>query len=171
MFHLINLHLLRKRCRLRSGTIFLSMLEYQKMWLLNMLRCFMATVWPLTCWWIWTRYVLGEPMQRVTSLLALRERRGRSKFYCKANCIFTLCIEKSAGFRCFKANLESDAKNETGFSNLVTILLTFLLKIYICWKMRLWEFQNGKMGLYCSKIDWDRAKTVKRKILKNNSFH
>ena len=36
--------------------------------------------------------------------------------------------------------------------------------------MRLWEFQNGKMGLYSSKIDQDRAKNIKRKILKNNSF-
>ena len=36
--------------------------------------------------------------------------------------------------------------------------------------MRLWEFQNGKMSLYSSKIDQDTAKNVKRKILKNNSF-
>ena len=37
-------------------------------------------------------------------------------------------------------------------------------------KVRLWEFQNGKMGKNSSKIDQDTAKTVKRKILKNNSF-
>ena len=36
--------------------------------------------------------------------------------------------------------------------------------------MRLWEFQNGKMDLYSSKIDQDTVKNVKRKILKNNSF-
>ena len=36
--------------------------------------------------------------------------------------------------------------------------------------MRLSEFQNGKMGLYSSKIDRDRAKTVKCEFLKNNSF-
>ena len=36
--------------------------------------------------------------------------------------------------------------------------------------MRLSEFQNGKMGLYNSKIDQDTAKNVKCKILKNNSF-
>ena len=27
--------------------------------------------------------------------------------------------------------------------------------------IRLWEFQNGKMGLYSPKIDWDTAKNVK----------
>ena len=37
-------------------------------------------------------------------------------------------------------------------------------------KMRLREFQNGKMGIYSSKIDQDTEKNVKRKILKNNSF-
>ena len=37
-------------------------------------------------------------------------------------------------------------------------------------KVRLWEFQNGKMGKNSSKIDQDTAKTVKRKILKNDSF-
>ena len=31
--------------------------------------------------------------------------------------------------------------------------------------MILCEFQNGKMSLYCSKIDQDRAKNVKREIL------
>ena len=36
--------------------------------------------------------------------------------------------------------------------------------------MRLWEFQNGKMGLYSSKIDQDTAKNVQLKILKNKSF-
>ena len=33
--------------------------------------------------------------------------------------------------------------------------------------MRLWEFQNGKMGLCGSKIDQDRAKNVNCKILEN----
>ena len=47
---------------------------------------------------------------------------------------------------------------------------------WLCWlaymrlMTRLWEFQNGKMGLHSSKIDRDRAKNVKRKILKNFSF-
>ena len=36
--------------------------------------------------------------------------------------------------------------------------------------MRLWEFQNGKMGQYSSKIDRDTAKNVKIQILKNDSF-
>ena len=34
--------------------------------------------------------------------------------------------------------------------------------------MRLWEFQNGKMGLSSLKIDWDKAKNVKDEILKND---
>ena len=37
--------------------------------------------------------------------------------------------------------------------------------------MRLWEFQNGKMGVYKPKIDWDTANNVKCKILKNDSFN
>ena len=37
-------------------------------------------------------------------------------------------------------------------------------------KIRLWDFQNGKMSKNSSKIDQYTAKTVKRKILKNNSF-
>ena len=32
------------------------------------------------------------------------------------------------------------------------------------------EFQEGKLGLIILKTDRDRAKKVKRKILKNNSF-
>ena len=36
--------------------------------------------------------------------------------------------------------------------------------------MRLSGFQNGKMGLYSSKIDRDTAKNVKIQILKNDSF-
>ena len=36
--------------------------------------------------------------------------------------------------------------------------------------MRLWEFQNGKMGVYKPKIDWDTAKNVNDEILKNDSF-
>ena len=40
----------------------------------------------------------------------------------------------------------------------------------MCLIMRLWEFQIGKMGQYNPKIDQDRAKTVKRRILKNYSF-
>ena len=32
-------------------------------------------------------------------------------------------------------------------------------------KVRLWEFQNGKMGKNSTKIDQDTAKTVKHKIL------
>ena len=36
--------------------------------------------------------------------------------------------------------------------------------------IRLWEFQNGKMGLYSPKIDWDTAKNVNDEILKNDSF-
>ena len=37
--------------------------------------------------------------------------------------------------------------------------------------MRLWEFQNGKMGIYRQKINRDTVKNVKDQILKNNSFH
>ena len=37
--------------------------------------------------------------------------------------------------------------------------------------MRLGEFQNGKMGLYKPKIDWDTANNEKCKILKNDSFN
>ena len=36
---------------------------------------------------------------------------------------------------------------------------------------RLWEFQNGKMGIYRQKINQDTVKNVKDQILKNNSFH
>ena len=36
--------------------------------------------------------------------------------------------------------------------------------------MRLWEFQNGKMGVYRQKINQDTVKNVKILILKNNSF-
>ena len=36
--------------------------------------------------------------------------------------------------------------------------------------MRLREFQNDKMAANSPKIDQDRAKDVKRKILKNNNF-
>ena len=34
----------------------------------------------------------------------------------------------------------------------------------------LWEFQNGKLGPYSSKIDGDTAKNVKIQILKNYRF-
>ena len=37
--------------------------------------------------------------------------------------------------------------------------------------MRLWEFENGKMGLYSPKIDQDRTNNVKCRILKNDSFN
>ena len=37
-------------------------------------------------------------------------------------------------------------------------------------KIRLWEFQNGKMGKNSSKIDQDTAKTAKRKILEILKF-
>ena len=40
----------------------------------------------------------------------------------------------------------------------------------MCLMMRLWEFQNGKMGVYRQKIDQDTVKIVKILILKNNSF-
>ena len=36
--------------------------------------------------------------------------------------------------------------------------------------MRLWEFQNGKMGVYRQKINQDTVKNVKILILKNISF-
>ena len=36
--------------------------------------------------------------------------------------------------------------------------------------MKLWEFQNGKMGLYRPKINQDAVKNVKDQILKNSSF-
>ena len=36
--------------------------------------------------------------------------------------------------------------------------------------MRLREFRNDKMGPNSPKIDQDRVKDVKRKILKNNNF-
>ena len=59
---------------------------------------------------------------------------------------------------------------ELGF---VTLRQYYVLKSNILsaiLKIRLREFQNGKMSINSSKIDQDRAKTVKRKILKNNSF-
>ena len=35
--------------------------------------------------------------------------------------------------------------------------------------MRLWEFQNGKLGPSSSKIDQDTAKIVKTQVLKKDS--
>ena len=40
----------------------------------------------------------------------------------------------------------------------------------MCLMMRLWEFQNGKTGVYRQKINQDTVKNVKDQILKNNSF-
>ena len=37
--------------------------------------------------------------------------------------------------------------------------------------MRLWEFQNGKMGPYKQKVNRLTVKNVNNQILKNNSFH
>ena len=37
--------------------------------------------------------------------------------------------------------------------------------------MRLWDFQNGKMGIYRQTINQDTVKNVNDQILKNNSFH
>ena len=37
--------------------------------------------------------------------------------------------------------------------------------------MRLWEFQNGKMGVYRQKIIQDTVKNVKDQILNNRCFH
>ena len=54
-------------------------------------------------------------------------------------------------------------KNGTGFFKLCdNITENYADKyMYICLKMRLWEFQNGKMGPYSSKIDQDREKKCK----------
>ena len=39
-------------------------------------------------------------------------------------------------------------------------------------KLALWEFQNGKVGLYNPKIDQDARNNVKISILKNEKiFH
>ena len=71
-------------------------------------------------------------------------------------------------------NLETDSKkNETGFFKLcdnITYDYADKYTYYICLIIRLWEFQNGKMGLSSLKIDRDTAKNVKIQILKNDSF-
>ena len=41
----------------------------------------------------------------------------------------------------------------------------------MCLMIRLWEFQNGKMGIYRQKINQDTVKNVKDQIFKNSSFH
>ena len=41
----------------------------------------------------------------------------------------------------------------------------------MCFMLRLWEFQNGKMGVYRQKINKDTVKNVKDQILINSSFH
>ena len=52
------------------------------------------------------------------------------------------------------------------FCNIVTILCAYI-KHTVCaiLKIKLWEFQNGKMGKNSSKIDQDTAKTVEHEIL------
>ena len=48
------------------------------------------------------------------------------------------------------------------------IWLCFYLFVYS--KHTLWQFQNGKVGLYRLKIDQDARNNVKIRKLKNNSF-
>ena len=56
------------------------------------------------------------------------------------------------------------------FQTLWQYYLRLCWYVYICLIIRLWEFQNGKMGLSSLKIDRDTAKNVKIQILKNDSF-
>ena len=55
---------------------------------------------------------------------------------------------------------------ELFFQTLWQYYLWLCWLVYIRLMIRLWEFQNGKMGLYSPKIDQDIAKIVKRKILR-----
>ena len=48
------------------------------------------------------------------------------------------------------------------FQSLWQYYLWLCWLVYICLKLRLWQFQNGKMGQSSQKIDRDKAKKVKK---------
>ena len=50
------------------------------------------------------------------------------------------------------------------------LILWLFFYLFVYSKYTLWQFQNGKVGLYWSKIDQDTRNLVKIQKLKNNSF-
>ena len=50
------------------------------------------------------------------------------------------------------------------------LILRLCFYLFVYSKYTLWQFQNGKVGLYRPKIDQDTRNNVKIRKLKNNSF-
>ena len=85
---------------------------------------------------------------------------------------FSIAVIFFLEFLLLKQGLGSLMQNKWDwvFQKLFQYYLWLCLLVYIRLMIRLWEFQNGKMGLYSPKIDWDTAKNVNDEILKNDSF-
>ena len=51
------------------------------------------------------------------------------------------------------------------------IFMIMLKRLHMLKMIRLWEFQNGKMGIYRQKINQDTVKNVKDQIFQNLNFY